>query len=527
MLVDDDPFLPMPVNARQFQILRRVDTHAQTLVQGPPGTGKTHTAAALISHLLAQGKRVLVTAHTDRALKEVRAKLPAAIRPLAVSVVGSTREDMADLRTAVERIAATAADHEPADALGRMDRALRSIEDLRGRRAAAYDVLLAARQDEVQPHEFAGYRGTLASIARELTADADRYRWLTEYVDDVLDPPPLTSTEIVEWYSLVTDPVLAADETDARGPVLELAVLPDPRRFAELVAAEADAASADSLMQHRRAHPAAAAVERLPAAVRDALRVRLHSLVSEIDYLSSRQEQWIAAALHDVRSRRADLWRARYDQISNLVGGAMPLVRSLGPITEVELRSSDIGGLIPLARDLHEYLSGGRTIKVGPDGRPKIGALAPKPVRRAAPLFEAVLVDGFPPTTLAQLKAFLSWMEATKTLNAGTSPRSLSSAGCSRSPPSSGARNSGLPNSACRFPTGATAVPFAPMLGSSRLPRRPTRWPRRADHSTTCSGGSPPRQAGPRQSQPCVRCWRGYVAATTSATRPTSGGSNG
>jgi len=418
VLVDDDPFLPMPVNARQFQILRRVDTHAQTLVQGPPGTGKTHTAAALISHLLAQGKRVLVTAHTDRALKEVRAKLPAAIRPLAVSVVGSTREDMADLRTAVERIAATAADHEPADALGRMDRALRSIEDLRGRRAAAYDVLLAARQDEVQTHEFAGYRGTLASIARELTADADRYRWLTEYVDDVLDPPPLTSTEIVEWYSLVTDPVLAADETDARGPVLELAVLPDPRRFAELVAAEADAASADSLMQHRRAHPAAAAVERLPAAVRDALRVRLHSLVSEIDYLSSRQEQWIAAALHDVRSRRADLWRARYDQISNLVGGAMPLVRSLGPITEVELRSSDIGGLIPLARDLHEYLSGGRTIKVGPDGRPKIGALAPKPVRRAAPLFEAVLVDGFPPTTLAQLKAFLSWMEATKTLNA-------------------------------------------------------------------------------------------------------------
>lgn len=73
VMVDEDPFLPMPVNDRQLQILRRVDTHAQTLVQGPPGTGKRHTAAALISHLLAQGKRVLVTAHTDRALKEVRA----------------------------------------------------------------------------------------------------------------------------------------------------------------------------------------------------------------------------------------------------------------------------------------------------------------------------------------------------------------------------------------------------------------------------------------------------------------------
>ena len=56
---------------------------------GPPGTGKTHTAAALITHLLAQGKRVLVTAHTDRALKEVGSKLPESIKPLSVAIVGA------------------------------------------------------------------------------------------------------------------------------------------------------------------------------------------------------------------------------------------------------------------------------------------------------------------------------------------------------------------------------------------------------------------------------------------------------
>ena len=66
----------MPMNGQQLQILR----------------------------LLAQGKRVLVTAHTDRALKEVRAKPLGEIRPLAVSVVGSSREDMGELRTSVERI---------------------------------------------------------------------------------------------------------------------------------------------------------------------------------------------------------------------------------------------------------------------------------------------------------------------------------------------------------------------------------------------------------------------------------------
>lgn len=37
--VDDEPFLPMPLNDRQLQIIRQVDSRAQVLVQGPPGTG--------------------------------------------------------------------------------------------------------------------------------------------------------------------------------------------------------------------------------------------------------------------------------------------------------------------------------------------------------------------------------------------------------------------------------------------------------------------------------------------------------
>ncbi len=416
VLVENEPFLPMPVNARQLQIIERVDTHAQTLVQGPPGTGKTHIAAALISHLLAQGKRVLVTAHTDRALKEVRAKLPEAIRPLAVSVVGSTREDMSDLRTAVERIAAAAADHDAAQARAREDRALRSIEELRGRRAKAHADLLAAREDEVQTHEFAGYRGTLAAIARELAADADRYRWVNEYVDDV--PAPLSSPEIVEWHALVADPVLATDESDARLREFDPAGLPDPRRFADIVAIEAAATEADRRLHQQRSHSAASAVQQLPADQRDGLRSRLDALIHEFEYLASRRELWMASALADVRSRRVDLWRSRHDTIVTLIGRAAPLVQTMGAVTEVELRSGDVSALVPLARALHEHLAAGRTLKVGPDGRPKIGAFAPKPVKQAAPLFDAVLVDGLPPTTTDQLCAFLTWVEATKTLTA-------------------------------------------------------------------------------------------------------------
>src|SRR5262249_51104838 len=136
VVVGDEPFLPLPVNDVQLRIVRQVDTRAQTLVQGPPGTGKTHTAAALLSHLLAQGKRVLVTAHTDRALKEVRDKLPAGFKPLSVAVVGTSREDMSDLKVAVERIAATATEHDPDTARATAAGCLAAIEALRLRRPA-------------------------------------------------------------------------------------------------------------------------------------------------------------------------------------------------------------------------------------------------------------------------------------------------------------------------------------------------------------------------------------------------------
>ncbi|MGH3610962.1 MAG: AAA domain-containing protein, partial [Pseudonocardiaceae bacterium] len=200
--------------------------------------------------------------------------------------------------------------------------------------------------------------------------------------------------------------------------MFEPAGLPDPHRFAELVARETATAAADSRLQHQRTHPAAAALHRLPVDARDALQARLHALVAELDYLSGRREHWMAAALDDARSGRADLWRARHDHVIQLIDPAAQLVQELGSVTEVELRSTDIAGLVPLARNLYEHLAGGRTIKMGPDRRTKVGALASKQVKQAAPLFEAVLVDGLPPTTPAQLSAFLTWAEATKTLSA-------------------------------------------------------------------------------------------------------------
>ena len=77
-------------NAEQYEIAARLTQAKAVLVQGPPGTGKTHTIANLLGYLLAQGKTVLVTAHTTKALRVLRRQVDEALQPLCLSVLEET-----------------------------------------------------------------------------------------------------------------------------------------------------------------------------------------------------------------------------------------------------------------------------------------------------------------------------------------------------------------------------------------------------------------------------------------------------
>src|SRR5439155_18932542 len=89
---DTEIYFPMLANDEQRKIVQRLGTGRGVLVQGPPGTGKSHTIANLICHLLAKGKRVLVTSQTPRALKVLRDKIrkdAGQVSPLRVNILGN------------------------------------------------------------------------------------------------------------------------------------------------------------------------------------------------------------------------------------------------------------------------------------------------------------------------------------------------------------------------------------------------------------------------------------------------------
>lgn len=416
--VDDDVFLPLPVNDAQLRVIKRVDASAQTLVQGPPGTGKTHTAAALISHLLAQGKRVLVTAQTDRALKEVRTKLPEAIKPLSVAVVGAGREDMADLKIAVERIAAAAMEHEDGVSSGRIDRHLKEIDLLRRQRASVHHRLIEAREAEVRTYERPGMSGTLAAIAQLYEGLEPSFSWIHDLVEVAPDAkPPITDSEIAEWRRLLLDEVLRADEADAMKDLLDPTSLPSAEDFVDFVRAEHDAHVTDLGFADVHDHDAFEAFMQLPAATRDTLRTELHGLADEAEALTQRREAWMANALSDIQQGRATPWRARREEVANLVSAVRPLLERIGSVRQVRCEG-DPAPLIPLVNALRDYLDKGGKLKTDGTGRPKIGALTRRTIKDCASLFATVSIDGVPPATVADLDHFVTWVGAEKALHA-------------------------------------------------------------------------------------------------------------
>lgn len=406
-----DCFLPLPLNGVQLDILAHVDEFAHTIVQGPPGTGKTHTAAALITHLLAQGKRVLVTAHTDRALEEVRGKLRSEMRGLCVSVAGASRDDFDDLKRSMERIARESDNHNPVRATQTIAAVHTRIDTLISARVSVQDRLLALREREVHRHEFDGYSGTLTELTTAYRADAHRFDWIAG-----IEPAELTQVnadEVETWRQLLLDPAL--DDPDVRVPdSITTREVPPVAQFAQWAGQLAAADGRVRGLVGAGTKPWIDAIETMPVNLRADTRALVWRVERELGELSSSRDRWIRDAVADVSGGRAGTWHDRAQLLSELLPRADMALAQLG-IVQVRV-TGEHSALATLAESLLAHIHATGPLTVRADGSPKVGIGTNRLVKQAAPLFESVRVDGRVPTTADQLTAFLRTEELERLL---------------------------------------------------------------------------------------------------------------
>ena len=193
-------YFPLPANREQRRIVEAISRRRGVLVQGPPGTGKSHTIANLVCHLLASGKRVLITAETGRALKVLKDKLPKDMQPLCVSLLGQGGDAFAELNSAVQGITSRFAAWSP----GAYDERIADVDrelDASRRSLAKIDTeLRSLREDETYPHSLmsGAYAGTASAIALRVATERERFGWL-RLPREASDDPPVTNADMATW----------------------------------------------------------------------------------------------------------------------------------------------------------------------------------------------------------------------------------------------------------------------------------------------------------------------------------------
>ena len=194
--ISKDVYFPLPTNKEQLAIVEKIKKQPVVVVKGPPGTGKSHTIANLISHTLATGGRVLVTAEKGAALTVVRDKLPKGLQALCITTLGSSKRDREALEQSLKALIDTQEIWEPSTKEKEVERLRKKRTHLREKLKKLDGELLTAREAEVKEWRLAGgYGGKAAEIVLQVNRDQSRFEWFVDDVDSQA-PFPLSEGEV-------------------------------------------------------------------------------------------------------------------------------------------------------------------------------------------------------------------------------------------------------------------------------------------------------------------------------------------
>lgn len=175
--IDQKVLFTKPANKEQLLVAKHLERNEAVLVQGPPGTGKTHTIANMLGHFLAEGKSVLVTSYSEKALAVVKNQVTKDLQSLCVSVLGDA-ESRKELEKSLELIQGKRASLERSELTRRVamneknrEACLRTLDKLKSE-------LKAIKLNEYTPFKVAGKMYKPVEAAKYVNAHEEASKWL-------------------------------------------------------------------------------------------------------------------------------------------------------------------------------------------------------------------------------------------------------------------------------------------------------------------------------------------------------------
>lgn len=194
---DPDILLAKPANKEQLQIAQQIERHNSVLVQGPPGTGKTHTIANLLGHFLAEGKSVLVTSYTKKALSVLKDKVPKDMQNLCVSMLDDTNQDM---ERSVEGIVEYLSGMDSNSQLERVEAKKKQRAAIIAKQASVRRKIFQLLHKEYESLVFEGKGLSPIEAAVYVHDEADKYKDVIPGAITIGASLPLSQGELIELY---------------------------------------------------------------------------------------------------------------------------------------------------------------------------------------------------------------------------------------------------------------------------------------------------------------------------------------
>lgn len=181
--VATDLYFPLAANEEQKEIARRLASNYGLTVQGPPGTGKTHTIANIVSHLLAHGKKILITSQKENPLKVLKEKIPEEIRDLCVPVLGGGRDSLREIETSIRTISEKLGNTSIEKLEAEIARSKNELDSSRRNEAKYKHQLLEYSKSEKTEIDYKGNSVSKAVTAQMLTEESLDFHWILDKVE--------------------------------------------------------------------------------------------------------------------------------------------------------------------------------------------------------------------------------------------------------------------------------------------------------------------------------------------------------
>jgi hypothetical protein len=394
ILEDMQTYFPLDANDEQIKIIENLQTRNGVIVQGPPGTGKTHTIANLTSHLLATGKRVLITSQTPRALKVLKDKIPEDLQALCVSLLGADSNSFKDLESVVYSISNKRDSWDPDSTKANINVLSQKLNTLKEKAAELNLNLMAIREKETFEHQLdREYKGTALKIAEKLNKNRHKFHWLNDKIAFNKEAP-LSKEETLTLLKLLNE--LNEDVIEQiQHPYPAVDVLLSNEDFEvlsqkenELIEKIEELKSEESAQLQKYKNLSDSDLRFFEHVIN-----KLFILISDIE---SKDISWLNQSLEDLVSKKFSTWEEFYSLFESTINSIKDLAHKHN-LTEISgLPDLPLPQLHVEIMDLRKHLESGKGL-----GLP---LFRPKPVKTGWYIVQNVRVDGQKSDKLESIK---------------------------------------------------------------------------------------------------------------------------